>query len=417
MDAMMGRELLRLDADLDDRAGSAPGTPISAAAVRVGSSAVRDLLQASRDGEVLSFAGGIPPTDVVPRHRLHRVLQDLPVEALQYGETAGEARLRELIAARFLEGTGFHAAEVVVTAGSQQALDLLARALLDPGDVVAIEDPGYIGALQVFRSAGAELLGVRTDEDGLDVDALAAALARGVPVKVCFTVPDGNNPTGTVLAMQRRERLVSLARRYGFVLIEDTAYRPVTAFPPPSLATLDDRVVSIGTVSKLLAPGLRIGWVAGPPEVVAAVERLKQAADLHTSSLSQHLVAELLADDTWLEQHRRHVIAIYEHRRRALTDAAVAHLAEVAHFSPPAAGMFLWLQLRHGTDARHLLARAMQAGIAFVPGAEFAARGTHDRTHASKLRLSIAPVSTGRFDEAMRRLADVASGLADERTR
>ncbi len=379
-------------------------------------SAIRDLLTLTARPEVISLAGGLPAADLLPVERIAAAaaaaLAD-PATA-QYGETAGLRRLREEIAAHETARCGrpVRAADVLVTSGSQQALDLVARVTLDPGDVVVVEDPAYVGALQVFQAAGAAVTGVPLDAGGLRVDVLADRLATGPAPRLVHTVSSFHNPRGVTLAPDRRQALAELAERYGFLVVEDDPYG-LLAFdgrPPRPVAAHGERVVRLGSASKILAPALRVGWLCGPPEVVAAVERLKQAADLCTSSLTQAIAAELLADVPWLDAHLARVRGVTAARARAFTTAVAAELPRVT-CSTPTGGMFCWLEFPPGTDTTALLRRALDAGVAFVPGAAFAA-GADPAGVRAAARCCYASVDEATLAEAVARLARCVAAAA-----
>lgn len=372
-------------------------------------SAIRDLLTLTARPEVISLAGGLPAADLLPRERIAAAAAsalDDP-SSVQYAETAGIARLREVVAAHESNrcGRAFAAADVVVTSGSQQALDLVARALLDPGDAVVVEDPAYVGALQVFQAAGAELHGVPLDDDGMRVDALAERLAAGLRPRIVHTVSSFHNPRGVTLAQERRSALVALAERYGFLVVEDDPYGLITfdGSPAVPVAAHGERVIRLGSASKIIAPALRVGWLTGPPAVTAAVERLRQGADLCGSSFTQAIAAELLADTAWLDAHLAGVRAATALRARAFTEAVARDLPAVA-CSTPTGGMFCWLEFPDGVDTAELLPRALAAGVAFVPGAAFAVHA--DQTRAA--RCCFASVDEAALVEAVARLASCA---------
>jgi 2-aminoadipate transaminase len=341
-------------------------------------SAIRDLLALTARPEVISLAGGLPGSELLPRERIAAALATAVTEpaAVQYGETAGLRSLREVLAqheSRHL-GRTVDAAGVVVTSGSQQALDLVARALLDPGDPVVVEDPVYVGALQVFQAAGAALHPVPVDGDGMAVDVLADRLARGLRPRLVHTVSTFHNPRGVTLGAPRRAHLAELAERYGFLVVEDDPYG-LLAFdgsPPAPVAAHGDRVVRLGSASKVLAPALRVGWLTGPAPLCAAVERLKQSTDLCTSSLTQLVTAELLADDAWFAAHLDRLRTALRARATALTGAVATVFGDAATGSVPTGGMFCWLEFTDGTRPADLLPRALEHGVGYVPGTAFA---------------------------------------------
>ncbi|MGD9703985.1 MAG: PLP-dependent aminotransferase family protein [Acidimicrobiia bacterium] len=367
------------------------------------SSAIRDLLRLVERPGVLSLAGGLPAPDAFPVERI-RLAADRAlatggrygVAALQYGPTEGDDELRSLAATRI----GARADEVLVTTGSQQGLDLVARALVDPGDVVVVEAPSYLGALQAFRACEPVFAEVETDAHGMRTDELERLLASGLRPKLLYTVPNFQNPSGATMPVERRRHLAALADRFGFVIVEDDPYG-VLRFRGehlPSVRTFSERVVTLGTASKLLAPGLRVAWLAAPEWLFGSLVRLKQAADLHTSTLAQRIAADVLGDHEFLAAHVRRIGAIYRARCDALADA----VAESVEVVVPDGGMFLWGRVRaDGIDTTELLPRALELGVAFVPGSAFHV-GDGGR---SSLRLSFSTLTPPELGEAAGRLA------------
>jgi len=397
---------------------------LSTRARAVRSSEIRDLLRLAERPDVISLAGGLPDPSGFPLDDIRSAADAAVSESsrsLQYTSTEGDKELRELLAQRHTAATGRHttADDVVITTGSQQGLDLLARALADPGDVALVENPTYLGALQALRAAGIDTAGIPVDADGLDIAMLASRLDMVPAPRLVYTVPTFANPTGTTLPDERRRGLARLADHHGFLVIEDAPYADLrfrgSAVAP--VATYSDRVISLGTVSKTLAPGLRVGWLIGPRPVVDAVVRLKQAVDLHTSGLSQRIVVHLLARTDWFDAHVATLAARYGERCCALRSAVDARLGDRLAITDPDGGMFLWATPRPGAapiDARELLTLAIDAGTAFVPGDAFAAEST---THlAGSMRLSFATASSEELATAAERLAN-AVGQLDGRSR
>lgn len=373
------------------------------------SSAIRDILEHARKPGVISLAGGIPdpalfPIDAVKAATI-AALDIVGPAALQYGPTLGEPWFREWAAAS--TNTAVDAASVVATAGSQQAIDLLAWTLVDPGDQVAVGDPDYLGTLQAMERNGATLLPVRVDHDGLDTEQLANLLRAGQRPRACTLVAAFGNPTGATLSPDRRTHLVELAEHYGFWIIEDDPYGRLSfdGPEPPAIGQGSDRVIRVRTISKVLAPGLRLGWLCAPPAVVAAVERTKQAADLHTSTLAQAIVTHLEVPVGHLER----LVNTYRERRDALVAAIDSHLPAADH-RPPAGGMFCWLDLGSGVDTTALLPAALAAGVAFVPGAAF----SPTRGSSTALRLTFATAGPDALDEGVARLASVLPAIAKD---
>ena len=353
------------------------------------SSAIRDLLTLTARPDVISLAGGLPATELVPRERITQAAQRALADprSVQYGETSGWAPLREVVAAResVKVGRRIDPAEVVVTHGSQQALSLLAQVLLDPGDTVVVEEPGYTGALQVFRAAQAALVPVALDSDGMDTDALERALREGLRPKLVHTVSNFHNPRGVVLSASRRAHLANLADRYGFWIVEDDPYGELwfDAPAPAPVAVHSDRVLRLSSGSKTLAPALRIGWLHGDRRVCEAVELLKQGADLCGSSLTQQIATELLDDTAWLDAHLATVRGAYAARAGALVDALDAAFGDRISHTTVHGGMFCWIDFTGGVDTTALLETAVGRGVAYVPGSAFGVASTHP--HAARL--------------------------------
>lgn len=380
------------------------------------SSAIRDLLTLTARPAVISLAGGLPATELVPRQRItlaaQRALAD--PRSVQYGETSGWAPLRETIAAResVKLGRPVHPAEVVVTHGSQQALSLLAQVLLDPGDTVVVEEPGYTGALQVFRTAQAALVPVALDADGMDTAGLELALREGLRPKLVHTVSNFHNPRGVVLSAERRTHLATLADRYGFWIIEDDPYGELwfDAPAPAPLAAHSERVLRLSSGSKTLAPALRIGWLHGDRRVCAAVELLKQGADLCGSSLTQQIATELLEDRDWLDAHLTTVRGAYASRAHALVGALESSFGDRVSHATVRGGMFCWIEFADAVDTTRLLDTALDHDVAFVPGGAFGVANEHP--HAA--RLCFATYEEGVLVEGVDRLRAAYDARAEE---
>jgi 2-aminoadipate transaminase len=358
---------------------------------------------------MLSLAGGLPAADTFPAAELARatarLLTERPGVALQYGPTEGYDPLRAWIAGYEGQRSGrvVDPATVVVTAGSQQALDLIGRTLCGPAAEVVVEEPGYLGALQAWSAAGARLVPVPIDDEGMDVEVLAQRLAAGLRPVAVHTVTTFHNPGGVTLSEPRRRRLGALADHYGFVVVEDDPYAEIrfTGEPLPTVRAFTDRAVTLGSFSKTVAPGLRVGWCVLPSPLIASVVRLKQAADLHAGSLAQAAVAELVADGAWWAGHLRAIRTVYAERAAALAGALSESFGDRLVLNLPRGGMFLWGRLTDGTSTAALLPRALDRGVAFVPGAEFFTGSGGD----DALRLSFATNAPTDLAEAARRLA------------
>jgi 2-aminoadipate transaminase len=380
--------------------------PDTAARLRgVRSSPVREILALTERPGVISFAGGLPAPELFDAAGLrtaYAATLDDAGRTLQYSTTEGNPDLRAAIAARLTaRGLATGADEILVTSGSQQALTLAATVLLEPGDVVLAEEPSYLAALQAFALAGAVVVPVACDDEGLDPDAVAAAAAEHRP-RLLYTIPTFQNPTGRSLGIQRRRALAAVAERHGFWLIEDDPYGELRfrGEPLPSLATMpgaEDRTLALSTLSKVAAPGLRIGWVRTPPALRASLVVAKQAADLHSSTIDQAAAAHWLAAVD-LDAHVAGLRAAYGERRDALLDGLAAALPPGSTHNRPDGGMFVWARLPDGWDAEALLRRALEHAVAFVPGYPFFA-GEPD---CATLRLSFTTHAP----------AEIAEGLA-----
>ncbi len=397
----------------DDPTGDGPGPAVrlSAAARATTTSAIRDLLRHAQRPDVISLAGGLPAAVTFPAADLAEAASRLLAEGrgLQYGLTEGDPELRawsaeRLTAAAAVGDRSFGPDRVVVTSGSQQGLDLVARVLVDAGDPVVVTDPAYVGALQVLRAHRARLVGVPADGDGLDVERLADTLAAGLRPKLVHVVADFDNPSGTELSLARRVALAELADRYAFVVVEDAPYSELRfeGAPRPPVAAFGDHVVHLGSFSKIVAPGFRIGTLTGPRWLVEAVVLAKQATDLHTSTVGQAVLVDLVTRPGWLDGHLERLRPVYRRRRDALVDA-LDHFLPEARFDRPSGGMFCWLRLE-GVDTSDLLPRALEVGVAFVPGTAFAV----DRDLSDHLRLSYATAEPEALDAAVARLASVS---------
>jgi len=375
----------------------------------VRSSPVRDILALTEQPGVISFAGGLPAPELFDASGLRAAFAAVlsgPAagRALQYSTTEGDPALRSALAARLTDrGLATTAEQLLVTSGSQQALTLVATVLLEPGDAVLVEEPSYLAALQAFQLAGAEVVPVPCDDHGLDPDAVAALAARH-GARLLYTVPTFQNPTGRTLPLARRTALVEVAARAGLWVIEDDPYGELryAGEPEPALASLpgaEDRVLALSTLSKVAAPGLRIGWVRAPETLRRPLTVAKQAADLHSSTVDQAAAARWLAVVD-LEAHLRVLREAYGARRDALLGGLAAALPPGSVHNRPEGGMFVWARLPDGWDADRLLRRALERDVAFVPGAPFFA-GPPDR---ATLRLSFTAHPPAEIAEGLRRL-------------
>ncbi len=389
---------------------------------RMTSSAIRELLKLIEDPAVISFAGGLPAPEVFPldevREATARILTEHGASALQYSTTEGYLPLRELLVRHMGRyGINVKPANIVVTTGSQQALDLLGKLFLNSGDRIVTEEPTYLGALQAWTGYQARYLPVPIDDDGLDVGRLEAELRAGP--KFMYVLPNFQNPGGVTLSLERRVRLVELADRYGVPIVEDDPYgqlRYEGEHLPPLVkidaefhqnghgrAPFHGDVIYLGTLSKTLAPGLRIGWVVAPEEVVTKLVQMKQGADLHSSTIDQ-MIAYEVAHGGFLDRHVKDIRKVYGERRAAMLAALERHFPPGVKWTRPQGGLFLWVTLPEGMDSRALLKEALAKDkVAFVPGVSFFPCGGGERT----MRLNFSYCRPEVIEEGIRRLGTV----------
>lgn len=386
---------------------------------RMGSSAIRELLKLTQVQGLISFAGGLPAPDVFPLEQFKEacdvVLSEVGAQALQYSTTEGYLPLRELIARHSCRyGIKVDADNIQITSGSQQALDLLGKLLINPGDRILVEAPTYLGALQAWNAYEPEYVTVPSDEHGMQTDVLESALRSGP--KFIYVLPNFQNPTGATLSLERRKELIRLADQYGVPIVEDDPYgqlRYEGEHLPPVLV-LDDEyqdngklnyhgnVIYLSTFSKTLAPGIRLAWIVAPPEVIKKIVQGKQGADLHTSTFNQ-MVAFEVAKGGFLDEHVRLIRRVYGERRDAMLAAMEEHFPEGVTWTHPLGGMFLWVILPEGIDARDLIQKAIDLKVAYVPGAPFFPNGGGENT----LRLNFSNANPEMIREGIARLGKV----------
>ncbi|MEU3521536.1 PLP-dependent aminotransferase family protein [Streptomyces sp. NPDC006654] len=381
--------------------------PLAARSRSVGGSPVRDILAVTARPEVINFAGGLPAPELFDREGIavvfRAVLEETPERALQYSTTEGEPTLRAGLAARLsTRGLPTDADDLLITTGSQQALSLLATALVDPGDTVLVESPCYLAALQVFGLAGARVLPVPCDADGVDPTALAELIRTERP-KLLYLVPTFQNPTGRTMPATRRADLAETAARHGLWIVEDDPYGDLRydGERVPWIASLPaaaDRTVLLGSFSKVMAPGLRLGWLRAPDALRRACAVAKQAADLHTPTVNQLAAARYL---DVLDGHVAKVRAVYGERRDAMLAGLPDALPAGSVWNRPEGGMFLWARLPEPYDTTALLRRAVDHHVAYVPGEPFYAADPDRAT----LRLCFVTQTPEEIGEGLRRLA------------
>lgn len=382
------------------------------------SSAIRELLKFAERPDVISFAGGMPAPEVFPIQQFQdaciKVLEENGAASLQYGSTDGYMPLKDMIArhsARY--GINITPDNVLPTSGSQQALDLIGKIFINPGDRILVESPTYVGALQAWRAYGAEFVPVPIDEDGMITDELEARLRAGP--KFIYALPNFQNPTGATLSYERRLKLIELADRYGVPIIEDDPYGQLRYegenLPPIEVLDSQTRlqsdcysgnVIYLSTFSKTLAPGIRLAWVIAPPEIIQKLILAKQGADLHTSTFNQ-IVAYEVAKGGFLDDHVKTIRKIYKERRDVMIDTIEEHMPAGINWIKPKGGLFLWLTTPECLDCQDFFDEAVKEKVAFVPGSSFFAEGGGHNT----MRLNFSNATPEKINEGISRLAKV----------
>ena len=387
----------------------------------VETSAIRELFKLLGKPGIISFAGGFPDPAMFDvegiKEASHKALTDDPGAALQYGATEGFGPLREELASFMgAKGVTLNAQELIVTTGSQQALDLLGKTMISPGDKVIVEGPTFLATIQCFRLYGAELISAPCDGQGVDTDALEVLVAKHKP-KFVYLIPTFGNPSGALLSLERRKKVLALAVKYNTLIVEDDPYGDLyfNEVPPPSLLALSgsvpgsrDLIAYCGSLSKVLSPGLRVGWLIAQPELLAKATMCKQFSDAHTSTFAQATAAQYLKAGR-MPATLNNVRTVYAERAKAMVEALNRELGDAVTFTQPQGGLFFWARLtgKDGniSDASEFAKRAIEQGVAFVPGAPFYAANAD----TASFRLSFATADVGKIQEGVGRLARALS--------
>jgi len=363
----------------------------------IASAVSRYSIQFLEDKNIISFAGGLPDPSTFPIEDLKRiaaeVLESFGLDALQYMPSRGVSTyIRELTSFLYrARGLNISEEQVLVTTGSQQAIDIVSMMYIDEGDYVTVEEPTYIAALNVFRARNPRFVGVPVDDKGMVVDILEDKLRKlrseGKNVKLLYTVPTAQNPSGVTMSIDRRKYLLELANEFDFLVVEDDAYGLMVfeGEPPPPLYALDrsGRVIYVGSLSKVLTPGLRLGHIVAPKDVIDSLEPLKQLADLHTPSFNQY-VAALALRNRIIEKNMERVKSLYRAKRDAMISAVEEHFIKTSWFTRPIGGMFVWVKLNTSIDTEALLPKAFNRGVIYLPGKGF----YHDESGLDTMRLN-----------------------------
>ncbi len=392
---------------------------------RMGSSVIRELLKLTEQPDIISFGGGLPAPEVFPIKEFQAacnfVLENQGAQALQYSTTEGYRPLRELIAQRTARyAVSVNPENILITSGSQQALDFIGRVFVNQGDFVVVESPTYLGALQAWNAYGAQYISVPSDENGMMTDELEKALRVGP--KFIYVLPNFQNPSGTTLSLERRQRLVELADRYGVPIVEDDPYGQLRFEGDhlPSVVALDSQyrgddgcytgnVIYLSTFSKLLAPGIRLAWVIAPEQVIQKLVQSKQAADLNTAAFNQ-MVAYEVSKEGFLDEHVKLIRSVYKERRDVMLEMMAEMFPPEVHWTQPLGGMFLWGVLPEEMDAAEALKVAIERRVAFVPGESFHPNGGGKNT----MRLNFSYSNPETIREGITRLGRVLKELVAE---
>lgn len=382
------------------------------------SSAMRDLMALTERDDVISLSGGLPDTSTFPADSYAALMGQVAAQscarALQYGPTDGSEVIKHcIVEVMAAEGMRIGPSDVLVTTGGQQAIDLLCKALIDPGDVIIAEAPTYPGAIPTFCAYEAEVIQIALDEDGMRIDALEATLdaleQEGRRPKFLYTVPTFQNPAGVTMSLERRGALIQVARQRELLIMEDNPYGMLRyeGDPLPTLYALDDEfVIYTGTFSKILSPGVRLGWAVAPAPILDQMQSGKQGADLCSSPITQYFVAAYFDSGPWGD-YLGSLIEIYRGRRDVMLEAMAEHFPREAQWTHPQGGLFIWATLPDFIDTTDMLAQALRQNVAFVPG-----RAAYlDGRGGSAMRLNFSGVAEGQIREGIRRIGAIASEL------
>lgn len=374
-----------------------------------GTDAVGAILQAAADPKIISFAGGLPAPELFPvkemKATVDKVFEEHGQEAMQYGAAKGVTALREVIQQHVKEKEDVDSEldNVLVTTGSEQALDLVGKAFVDPGDTVLVEQPTYLCALDVFRSYGANFASVEMDEDGMKMDALEEALKANPNTKLIYTVPNFQNPTGRTMTEERRKQLAELAEKYDVYVLEDNPYGEIrfAGQHVPAVKSFDKsgHVLYMSTFSKTLAPGFRLGWLVADEDVVNKLTVLKQSADLHTDNLAQFAVAQFFADND-VDAHVKEISDLYGKRKDLMLEGIKKYFPEGVKYTNPEGGMFLWVEVPGVDDTVELFKECLEHDVAFVPGDPFFA----GKAQPGAFRLNYSNMKEDQIEVGLKRL-------------
>ncbi len=373
------------------------------------SSIIREILKDSTKPGVVNFGGGLPAPDLFPLEKIKwactKVIENYGTTALQYSLTIGVDKLQEVVVSRYKnKGVDLSTGDIQITGGSQQGLDIIGRVFIEPGSVVLTETPTYLGALQAFSFYGVRYVSVDTDNDGVIPEDLERKIEKNKP-RFIYLVSTFQNPTGITISEERRIKIVEIARKYNCPIVDDNPYGEIRFMGKdlPSLKAIGkEQVIELGTFSKLISPGLRIGWIASNRQVQPIIERMKQALDLHTNTFCQYVIAEFAAAGH-LESHIELIKKEYGKKRNFIIEMLKKYLSDYTTWTTPEGGLFLWVKLLDNISATEMLPRAIDAGVAYVPGKFFYSEKQDDTT----MRLNFCYATEENIELGIKRLANV----------
>ncbi|WP_432667248.1 PLP-dependent aminotransferase family protein [Wukongibacter baidiensis] len=378
---------------------------------KIKASEIREILKVTERPEVISFAGGLPAPELFPIEEMKEICQSILGEdgklALQYSTTEGYKPLRMQISQKMAKiGIDTTMEDIIITSGSQQGLDLTGKVFIDEGDTIICESPTYLAAINAFKTYSPKFLEIKMDDDGMDMEELEKSLKTNKNVKLIYTIPDFQNPTGRTMSLERRTRLIELANEYDVIVIEDNPYGELRFIGEklPSLKSFDTegRVIYMSTVSKILSPGLRVGWVCAPQKIIQKYTLLKQGTDLHTNTFSQMQVSKYI-EMYDLESHINKIKAVYKNRCNLMIEAIKNEFPDGIKYTHPEGGLFIWVELPSQINSREVLDRCLDNDVAFVPGGSFFPNGGNENT----LRLNYSNMTEERIEEGIIRIAKV----------
>lgn len=375
-------------------------------------SEIRELLKLTEEPDIISFAGGLPAPELFPLENLEKVaskvIREQGKEALQYSTTEGFKGLREVIIEQRLKPVGIEASldNILITSGSQQALEFSAKLFINEGDVIICESPSYLGAINAFKAYKPKFVEVKMDDEGMMTDELEKTLKEYPNAKFIYTIPDFQNPTGRTMSIERRKRMAEIANEYKIPVIEDSPYGDLIfdgdRYPTIKSFDKEGYVIHLGTYSKTFCPGLRIGWICAHKDIAQKYVLIKQGADLQCSSLDQRIAAEYMKTYD-LNEHIAKIIEVYKNRRNIMMDTMKEFFPKEIKFTNSKGGLFTWVELREDLDAAAILQEALKERVAFVPGGSFFPNGGHK----NYFRLNYSNMPEDKIRDGMKRLAKV----------